>query len=109
MTDKIGVHRRASSSVADTMLIGGAMCFPFLRAQGHAVGDSLCEDEGIEPRAARARGGRARKLRLRCRSTSSLGDRFDADAETRELDGVDVPDGWMGLDVGPRTAERTRR
>ena len=34
-----------------------------------------------------------------------VGDRFDADAETRTIDGVDVPDGWMGLDIGPRTAD----
>ena len=38
-----------------------------------------------------------------------LGDRFAADAEVRALDGVDVPDGWMGLDIGPRTAERYAR
>ncbi|HEV2770120.1 MAG TPA: phosphoglycerate kinase, partial [Solirubrobacteraceae bacterium] len=47
VTDKLGVIT-AFRSVADSILIGGAMCFPFLKAQGHEVGDSLCEDEDVE-------------------------------------------------------------
>jgi phosphoglycerate kinase len=101
VTDKIGVVDRFLE-VADTILIGGAMCFPFFAAQGHAVGDSLCEAEGVEP-ARRALDEGGGKLRLPVDLV--LGDRFAADARVRELDGVDVPDGWMGLDVGPRTAE----
>ena len=106
MTDKIGVID-AFLERADAILIGGAMCFPFFTAQGHAVGASLCEEEGIEPAAARARRRRAHGLQLRAAaSTSCSATRFAADAERRELDGVDVPDGWMGLDIGPRTAAR---
>ena len=51
MTDKIGVLE-AFLERADTVLIGGAMCFPFFKAQGHEVGDSLCEEEGVEPARA---------------------------------------------------------
>ena len=58
VTDKIGVIE-AFLERADTVLIGGAMCFPFFTAQGHEVGASLCEEEGIEP--ARARAGRRRR------------------------------------------------
>jgi phosphoglycerate kinase len=100
VTDKIGVLTRFLE-VADTVLIGGAMAFPFLKAQGRAVGDSLCADEDVE--AARALVGNP-KLGLPVDLV--LGRAFAADTETRELDGVDVPDGWMGLDVGPRTAAR---
>ena len=57
VTDKIGVLD-AFLERADRILIGGAMCFPFFKAQGHEVGDSLCEEEGLEPGAPRARGGR---------------------------------------------------
>jgi phosphoglycerate kinase len=101
VTDKIGVLD-AFLQRADTVLVGGAMGFPFFAAQGHAVGDSLCEEEGIEPaRLLLGQGGE----RLRLPEDLVLGDRFAAEAQVNELDGVDVPDGWMGLDVGPRTAE----
>lgn len=105
VTDKIAVIDRFLE-VADAILIGGAMCFPFFKAQGHEVGDSLCEAEGLEP-ARRALEAAARgTCRLELPNDLVLGDRFAAEAQRRELDGVDVPDGWMGLDVGPRTAER---
>ena len=51
VTDKIGVLE-AFLETADTVLIGGAMCFPFFKAQGHEVGSSLCEEAGLEPRVA---------------------------------------------------------
>jgi phosphoglycerate kinase len=105
VTDKIAVIDRFLD-VADAILIGGAMCFPFFKAQGHEVGDSLCEAEGVEPArlalAKAAKGG----CRLELPTDLVLGDRFGADAGRRELDGVDVPAGWMGLDVGAKTAAR---
>ena len=102
VTDKIGVLD-AFLGVADTILIGGAMCFPFFAAQGHGVGSSLCEQEGIEP--ARRVLEQAREGQLRLPQDLRLGRAFAADTEVQDLDGVDVPDGWMGLDIGPRTAE----
>jgi phosphoglycerate kinase len=105
VTDKIAVIDRFLE-LADAILIGGAMCFPFFQAQGHEVGDSLCEAEGVEPaRAALAKAAKG-GCRLELPSDLVLGDRFGADAQRRELDGVDVPAGWMGLDVGAKTAER---
>jgi phosphoglycerate kinase len=101
VTDKIGVLT-AFLDRADAILIGGAMAFPFLSVQGHSIGDSLCADEDLEP--ARELLGRGED-KLRLPVDLVLGRAFDADTERRELDGVDVPDGWMGLDVGPRTAE----
>ena len=102
MTDKIGVLE-AFLERADAILIGGAMAFPFFGAQGHSVGDSLCADEDLEPARALLERG-SDKLRLPVDLV--LGERFDADAERRELDGVDVPDGWMGLDIGPEDVRR---
>jgi phosphoglycerate kinase len=98
VTDKLGVIERFLE-VADSVLIGGAMCFPFFAAQGHSVGASLCEADGIEP-ARRVLGDEKLQLPV----DLVLGREFSAGTETQELDGVDVPDGWMGLDVGPRTA-----
>jgi phosphoglycerate kinase len=100
VTDKIGVLD-AFLQRADRILVGGAMCFPFFKAQGHDVGASLCEEEGLEP-ARRVIGGGGEKLRLP--GDLVAGREFSADTETRELDGVDVPDGWMGLDIGRRSA-----
>jgi phosphoglycerate kinase len=100
VTDKIGVLE-AFLERADAILIGGAMAFPFLSVQGHSIGDSLCADEDLDPaRELLDRG--SEKLRLPVDLV--LGEAFDADTERRELDGVDVPDGWMGLDIGARTA-----
>jgi phosphoglycerate kinase len=105
VTDKIAVIDRFLE-VADAILIGGAMCFPFFRAQGHEVGDSLCEEEGLEPaRQALEKAAKA-GCRLELPTDLVLGDTVAADAQRRELDGVDVPAGWMGLDVGAKTAER---
>ncbi|MBA3328887.1 MAG: phosphoglycerate kinase [Solirubrobacterales bacterium] len=103
VTDKIGVIDRFLE-VADTILIGGAMCFPFFAAQGHETGDSLCEAEGVEP-ARRALDQARPPDKLRLPEDLVLGDSFSEDAEVRASEGVDVPAGWMGLDVGPRTAE----
>jgi phosphoglycerate kinase len=100
VTDKIGVLE-AFLDRADEILIGGAMCFPFFKAQGHSVGDSLCEEEGIEP-ARRVMG--SEKLRLPVDLIA--GREFSADTELKTIDGVDVPEGWMGLDIGARTADR---
>jgi phosphoglycerate kinase len=101
VTDKIGVLE-AFLQTADTVLIGGAMCFPFFKAQGHAVGASLCEEEGLEP-ARRVLQAGGEKLRLPVDLV--CGEAFAADTPVTEVDGVDVPDGLMGLDVGPRTAQ----
>ncbi|HYV16483.1 MAG TPA: phosphoglycerate kinase [Conexibacter sp.] len=105
VTDKIAVIDRFLE-IADAILIGGAMCFPFFAAQGHAVGGSLCEAEGIEPARRALDAAAAATCRLELPSDLVLGDRFAADAQRRELDGVEVPDDWMGLDVGARTAQR---
>nr|WP_246345656.1 phosphoglycerate kinase [Conexibacter arvalis] len=106
VTDKIAVIDRFLQ-VADTILIGGAMCFPFFKAQGHGVGSSLCEEEGIAPaRDALAQAGTDGRAQLELPSDLVVADRFAAEAERRTLDGIDVPDGWMGLDVGPKTAQR---
>jgi phosphoglycerate kinase len=100
VTDKLGVLE-AFLERADEVLVGGAMCFPFFKAQGHSVGSSLCEEEGVEP-ARRVMG--SDKLRLPVDLVA--GREFSADTELKKIDGPDVPDGWMGLDIGGRTADR---
>jgi phosphoglycerate kinase len=101
VTDKIGVLK-AFLQRADAILIGGAMAFPFLSVQGHSVGDSLCAQEDLEPARELLDAGDGK---LHLPTDLVLGDRFDADAERLELEGVDVLDGWMGLDIGSETSD----
>jgi phosphoglycerate kinase len=105
VSDKVGVIDRFLE-VADQILIGGAMCFSFFRAQGIGIGDSLSDDESVEA----AREALAKAEQSDCELVLPvdlvLGREFDAATETRESDGVEVPDGWMGLDIGPRSRER---
>jgi phosphoglycerate kinase len=110
VADKIAVIDRFLA-LADTIVIGGAMCFPFLAAQGHAVGASLCSREDVE-HAQRVLGqvsAADAQAALELPSDLVIAERFAADAPARVLDGVEVPDGWMGLDIGPATAARYAR
>ncbi|MDE3070192.1 MAG: phosphoglycerate kinase [Acidobacteriota bacterium] len=109
VSDKIGVLDRFMER-ADTILIGGAMCFSFLAAQGHAIGDSLCaEEDVVHARALLSGGSASRRARLELPSDLVIAERFGADAPHRVLHGVEVPSGWQGLDIGPQTAERYAR
>jgi phosphoglycerate kinase len=97
VSDKIGVIERFRT-LADTILIGGAMCFPFLAAAGHAVGSSLCAADDVELAS------RLTAPNLVLPTDLVIAERLAADAPARTLDGVDVPEGWMGLDIGPESA-----
>jgi phosphoglycerate kinase len=114
VADKIAVIDRFLQ-VADVVAIGGAMCFPFLCAQGHTVGESLCDDEDVEharrllARASDTHAPQPGRARLLVPSDLVIGDRLADDARHRVLDGVEVPAAWMGLDIGPGTVERYGR
>jgi phosphoglycerate kinase len=105
VSDKIGVIERFLE-IADEILVGGAMCFSFFAAEGRPTGDSLVEEEGIDMAREVLRRAEASRCRLVLPTDLVLGDRFDAAARRRESDGTDVPEGWMGLDIGPATAHR---
>jgi phosphoglycerate kinase len=80
------------------------MCFPFFAAQGHRVGASLCAAEDVELARDILAQGTVRVAELELPVDLVIADRLAADARVRILDGVDVPDTMMGLDIGPRTA-----
>ncbi len=103
VTDKVGVIDRFLE-VADRILIGGAMCFSFFEAQGIPTGDSLVEEEGVKLAAEALREAERSSCELTLPADLVLGRSFDADTEVRDSDGTMVPDGWMGLDIGPGTA-----
>ena len=90
--------------LADAILIGGAMCFPFLAAQGHGVGSSLCAADDVELARRTLASWEGSRASLRLPVDLVISDRLAADAVATPLDGVDVPEGMIGLDIGPRTA-----
>jgi phosphoglycerate kinase len=102
VSDKIALIDKFLDT-ADALLIGGAMAFSFFRAQGIPTGDSLVEEEGVELARRALDKAADSDCRLLLPVDLVLGDRFDANASVRAEEGVDVPDGWMGLDVGPLT------
>jgi len=104
VSDKLGVID-ALSKVADALIIGGGMCFTFLAAQGHSVGASLLEEDQIE--TCRRLLASDVEIHIPHDITvlgpgGTIGDP-SAGGEVRQV-GADVPDGWMGLDIGPGTA-----
>jgi phosphoglycerate kinase len=103
VSDKIGVIDRFLE-IADAILIGGAMCFSFFRAMDHETGDSLVEEEGVELARRVLEHAQNVQCRLELPHDLVIADSFDAQAQSRTIESRDVPEGWMGLDIGPRTA-----
>ncbi len=101
VSDKLGVIKALLPKV-DKLLIGGGMAYTFLAAQGHSVGTSLLQEDQLE---------QTRKLlaehgdKLVLPVDVVVADRFAADAERQVVAADAMPDGWMGLDIGPRSTE----
>ncbi|HEX4735422.1 MAG TPA: phosphoglycerate kinase [Thermoleophilaceae bacterium] len=104
VSDKIALIDRFLDK-ADALLVGGAMAFSFFRAQGRPTGNSLVEEKGIELARTALEKAETSNCRILLPLDIVAGKEFSADTERRDLDGVEVPDGWMGLDVGPSTVE----
>ncbi len=105
VSDKIGVLDRFLE-VADKVLIGGAMCFAFFQARGVGIGDSLLAEEDVPLAEELLEKSERCRCELQLPTDLVIGDSFSADAERKEINGIEVPDGWMGLDVGPKTTSR---
>ena len=105
VADKIGVIDRFTQ-LADSILIGGAMAFTFLASAGVSVGSSRQEDEQGRQTARQAvADADLRGCELLLPVDVVVADRFAADAATRVVPVDKIPDGWMGLDIGPETTE----
>lgn len=100
--DKIGVIRNLLR-LAQTMLIGGGMCYTFLRAAGGRIGSSLLDEKGLDLARDLTAEAERRSVRLTLPLDVVIAQQVAADAPTRVVEAREIPDGWMGLDVGPRT------
>ncbi len=90
----------------DVLLIGGGMAFTFLRAQGAKTGNSLIEEDYISTAESILRKAKEAGVEILLPSDSLNADRFADDAQKAVSSAMEIPDGWMGLDIGPETIER---
>lgn len=103
VSDKLAVVKNLLGKV-DTLVIGGGMAYTFLKAQGHAIGNSLCEDDQLGYAKEMIALAKERGVKFLLPVDSVAADKFDPEANT-QIVGEDVPDGWMGLDIGPKSIE----
>ena len=89
----------------DSLIVGGGMCFTFLKAKGHNIGSSLCEDDMVETCKALLDGPKTIHLPYDITAMGPDGRLFEPEAggDVRQI-GVEIPDGWMGVDIGPGSA-----
>ena len=108
VADKLSVIENLLNK-ADTLIIGGGMAYTFLAAQGYHVGHSLLDNEKIDYcrdmlKQAKEKGVKI-LLPIDCVIGKDFPNPIDAEIEVQAVDGDDIPEGWMGLDIGPKTAE----
>ncbi|MCQ2379522.1 MAG: phosphoglycerate kinase, partial [Victivallaceae bacterium] len=103
VSDKLAVVKNLLGKV-DTLIIGGGMAYTFLKAQGCSVGNSLCENDQIEYAKEMIDLAKSRGVKFLLPVDSIAADKFDANANSQVV-GENVPDGWMGLDIGPKSIE----
>jgi phosphoglycerate kinase len=108
VSDKIEVIQNLMK-IANTMLIGGAMSYTFLRAEGVPVGKSLVEDDKLELARSLRREARSRGFPLLLPVDHVLGEELKAGTPTQVTSVSSTPDGWMGLDIGPKTIATYRQ
>ena len=104
VSDKIGVIRSLLEKV-DSLLIGGGMAYTFIKAQGGAIGDSLCEEDKLDLARDLLAEAREKGVRLLLPVDTVIADAFSEEANTRTVAAGEIPDGWQGLDIGPKTVE----
>ena len=103
VSDKLAVVRNLLTKV-DTLIIGGGMAYTFLAAQGHKIGNSLCEADQMDYAREMIAEAEKRGVKLLLPVDSIEADKFDPEANTKVV-GLDVDDNWIGLDIGPETVK----
>lgn len=102
VSDKISVIENLIDKV-DTLIVGGGMAYTFIKAQGHSVGTSLCEMDKIDLANSLLAKAKEKGVALLLPVDNVVGKEFNADTESQIVASDAIPDGWMGLDIGPET------
>ena len=104
VSDKIGVINNLIEKV-DTLIIGGGMAYTFFRAQGHNIGNSLCEEDKLDLANEMVAKARAKGVNFLLPVDNRIGREYDENTPNMVIYSDSIPDGWMGLDIGPVTKE----
>ena len=104
VSDKIGVINNLLEKV-DTLIIGGGMAYTFMNALGYSIGTSICEADKVELAKDMMAKAKEKGVRFLIPVDNVVGMEYKPDTEHKVVDSDKIPDGWMGLDIGPKTAE----
>ncbi len=104
VSDKIGVINNLLDKV-DTLIIGGGMAYTFMNALGYSIGTSICEKDKVELAKEMMAKAKDKGVKFLIPVDNIVATEYKADAEHKTIDSDQIPDGWMGLDIGPKTRE----
>lgn len=104
VSDKILIIEQLMQK-ADNIIIGGGMAFTFIKAMGGKIGKSLCEDDRLETAKELIQKAKSKGINLALPTDAVIADNFSNDANTQTVEITQIPDNWMGLDIGPKSTE----
>lgn len=102
VSDKIGVITNLLDK-CDTLIIGGGMAYTFMKSLGHHIGTSLLEEEQVENAGKMMEDAKAKGVKFLIPVDNKVGKEYDENTEAMVVNSDEIPDGWMGLDIGPKT------
>jgi phosphoglycerate kinase len=101
VSDKILIIENLLERATD-IIIGGGMAYTFIKARGGKIGNSLCEDDRLQTALDILEKAKQKNVSIHLPETSVIADKFDANANTKDCPSDAIPDGWLGLDIGPK-------
>ena len=104
VSDKIAVIENLIDKV-DTLIVGGGMAYTFFKAKGYGVGTSICEDDKVELAKSLLEKAEKKGVKLLLPVDNVIATEFKNDSEIQVVDSCKIPEGWMGMDIGPETIE----
>ncbi|HHV29199.1 phosphoglycerate kinase [Acetivibrio mesophilus] len=104
VSDKIGVIENLIDKV-DTLIVGGGMAYTFFKAKGYSIGTSLCEDDKVDLAKSLIEKAESKGVKLLLPVDNVVGKEFSNDTERKTVPSNQIPDGWMGMDIGAETVK----
>ena len=105
VSDKFGVIENLLDKV-DTLIIGGGMAYTFYKAQGHHIGTSICEEDKLDLAKSILEKAQEKGVKLLLPVDNHVSSEYSNNGEDKMVDSTEIPDGFMGLDIGPKTIEK---